>query len=81
MLCVVLVLCSAMVEAVHLCPDQGLSNAPCPICVTAQTTIVAIAAVILPLLLAQTTVFVSRQVQFHSVYAGFELFIRPPPSA
>ena len=80
-LCVLVVLCSAIVEVVHLCPNQGISGAPCPICVTAQTTIIAIAAVILPSLLAMATVPVTRPAEPHSVYAGFDLFIRPPPSA
>lgn len=70
-----------MVEVTHQCPTQGLSNAPCPICVTFQTTIVALTLMVLPLLLSQAAVFLSRQYRLHAVYAGFALFIRPPPSA
>jgi len=81
LLCVLVVLCATTIEVVHLCPNQGLSNAPCPICVTAQTTILAVAAVVLPLLLAEATVCTCRPVRSLSVFHGFNLFIRPPPSA
>jgi hypothetical protein len=81
LLCMLLVLFSTVLEAVHLHPDQGLSSAPCSICITAHTTVVAFSVVVLPLMLALATIVVPRQVRLHSVYAGFELFIRPPPSA
>ncbi len=78
--CVLLVLCLTFAEVVHLHPNQGAST-PCQICVTAHTTVVAISVVVLPLMLALAVVVVPLPIRLHSVYAGFELFIRPPPSA
>ncbi len=81
LLCVLLVLFSAAVETVHLHPDQGISSKPCSICLTAHTTVVAFGVVILPLMLALATVVTPQLARPDSVYAGFLLFIRPPPSA
>jgi len=79
--CVALVLCTATIEVVHLCPNQGLSGTPCPLCITAQTTLVALAAVVLPLLVKVASVAAPHAIEAPSVYGGFDLFIRPPPSA
>lgn len=80
-ICVLLVVCLTFAEVVHLHPSQGASSTPCQICVTAHTTVVAISVVVLPLMLALATVVVPLPFRLHSVYAGFALFIRPPPSA
>ena len=80
-LCTLLVLFAAAVEIVHLHSDQGLSSAPCSICLTAHTTVMVFSIVVLPLMLALAAIVIPRFDRPHYVYAGFELFIRPPPSA
>lgn len=81
LLCVLLVLCLTFAEVVHLHANQGASSTPCQICQTAHTTVVSIGLAVLPLMLALATVVLARPVRLHIVHAGFDLFIRPPPSA
>ena len=80
LLCTLLVLCAVAVEMVHLHPDHGLSSAPCSICLTAHTTVMVFSVVVLPMMLALATIVMPRFDRPHHIYAGFELFIRPPPS-
>jgi hypothetical protein len=78
---VLLVVSLTLVEVAHLHRSQGASSTPCQICQAAHTTVVVIGMVVLPLMLALTTIVIPCLAPSPIVFAGFELFIRPPPCA
>jgi hypothetical protein len=81
LVCVLLLLMFAVVEATHAHADGKVQAAPCAICVSAHANAPAITVHVLPVLQALATTAVPFQTEGKTTVLGSDLFIRPPPAA
>lgn len=77
MVCAVLLLSA---QAMHVHPDDGVSSATCPICVSAHTSAPVSAVTAQLLLIAIASVVIAGELKTPNAESFLPLFIRPPPS-
>src|SRR5215813_8754514 len=81
LLCVLLLLVFAGLEATHAHADAKMQTAPCAICVSVHANAPAITVHVLPILQPVATTPVPFEAEGKSIILGSDLFIRPPPAA
>lgn len=82
-ICVLLLLVFAGLEATHAHAEGPLSgsSSSCALCVSAHANVLAVTFVPLPALLIVEAVHVPFHAQVRGLARELRLFIRPPPSA
>lgn len=80
-ICIVFAVLLLSAQAMHVHPDDGLSSATCPICVSAHTSAPIAAVTTHLLLVAIASVVIAGELKTPNAEPVLPLFIRPPPSA
>lgn len=80
-ICILFAVLLLTAQAMHVHPDNGLSAATCPICVSAHTSAPVAAVTAQLLLVAIASVVMAGELQAPNAETILPLFIRPPPPA